>query len=132
MLMATMASRSPLSLMLVLLAPLPIMIAANLIVSVPLTPWDFGPYEVDGGACRTDLDCAPGAHCERAGPFPDGTCTLQCRDHFDCPRGTACVDVHGGVCLIACGGDLHCRDRYHCKARDDRGGDRGESMVCIR
>ena len=27
-------------------AYLPIMIAANLIVSVPLTPWDVGPYEV--------------------------------------------------------------------------------------
>src|SRR5262245_26017825 len=66
---------------------------------------DYGPYAIVGGACRDAFDCAPGAQCERGGDFPEGTCTLPCRDHLDCPRGTACVDVHGGMCLIACGSD---------------------------
>lgn len=91
---------------------------------------DFNPYAIVGGACRDAFDCAPGVDCERGGDFPDGTCTLPCRSHRDCPGGTACVDVRGGLCLIACTNDLHCRERYACRARDSRG-ERGESFVCI-
>lgn len=92
---------------------------------------DYGPYAIVGGACRGDLDCAPGVRCEEGGDFPDGTCALPCSDHLDCPHGTACVDEKGGVCLVACTSDLHCRPRYRCKANDDRDG-RGESYVCIK
>ena len=91
---------------------------------------DHAPYEYVGHACRDDFDCAPGVDCETGGDFPDGTCTIPCRDHRDCPQGTACVDVHGGLCLVYCSSDLHCRNRYDCKARDDRD-DSGESLVCI-
>jgi len=90
----------------------------------------YSPYGFVGGACRNNLDCAPGARCERGGQFPDGTCALPCRDHLDCPSGTACVDVAGGICLVACISDLDCRVSYRCRERNDRA-DRGESLVCI-
>jgi hypothetical protein len=92
---------------------------------------DHGPYTIVGGACLDDYDCLPGVECERGGSFPDGTCTLPCRTHRDCPNGTSCVNAAGGVCLVSCASDLHCRPRYSCKARDNRG-DRGVSLVCIR
>ena len=91
---------------------------------------DFAPYEYLGHACRDDFDCAPGVDCETGGDFPEGTGTLPCRGHFDGPRGTACVDVRGGLCLVYCSNELHCRDRYDCKERDDRDNG-GESQVCI-
>ena len=89
------------------------------------------PYAFVGSACRDDRDCVLGAHCERGGDFPEGTCTIACRDHRECPLGGACVDVKGGLCLIACGSDAFCRPGYRCKARNDRG-DPGESRVCIK
>lgn len=92
---------------------------------------DFNPYTFVGSACRSDVDCVRGARCEKGGDFPDGTCTFACRVHEDCPAGSACVDVRGGLCLIACGSDPYCRPGYRCRDRDDRG-DPGESRVCIK
>lgn len=92
---------------------------------------DFGPYEVVGGACRSDLDCAPGAQCQRGGAFPDGTCTLPCNSHLDCPAVSACVEESGGVCLVACANDSYCREKYKCKDRRDGDGI-GSSLVCIK
>ena len=107
-------------------------VLASLIVGTPGCGDDdfYGPYGIVGGACRGDLDCAPGVRCEHGGSFPDGTCALPCRDHLDCPAGTACVDVAGGVCLVACVSDFDCRVSYRCRSRDDRD-DNGESRVCI-
>jgi hypothetical protein len=92
---------------------------------------DFNPYEFVGSACRSSVDCAPGAQCESGGDFPDGTCTFECRNHSECPHGSACVDVHGGICLVACGSDPFCRPGYRCRERKDRGAP-GESRVCIK
>lgn len=92
---------------------------------------DDGPYDFIGRSCRDDFDCAPGIECETGGDFPDGTCTLPCREHADCPRGAACVDVRDGVCLVACGSDAFCRRDYRCNLRDNRS-ESGESRVCIK
>ena len=92
---------------------------------------DYAPYAVVGGACRNSLDCAPGAGCETGGDFPDGTCALPCRGHFDCPEFSACVDVRGGLCLPRCNNDLQCRPPYDCNDRKDRDG-AGHSLVCIK
>lgn len=89
-----------------------------------------GPYGLVGGPCGSDFDCAPGIRCERGGEFPQGTCTLPCRGHYDCPIGTACVDVKGGVCLVACLRPFDCRPGYDCKAKDNRDGP-GDAFVCI-
>ena len=89
------------------------------------------PYAYVGSACRDDRDCGFGAHCERGGDFPDGTCATACGDHRQCPLGSACVDVKGGLCLVACGSDAFCRPGYRCKAKNDRG-DPGESRICIK
>lgn len=92
---------------------------------------DSNPYEFVGSACRADTDCVLGAHCEKGGDFPDGTCTFACRDHIECPAGSACVGVHGGLCLIACGSDPYCRPGYRCRERNDEG-DPGQSRVCLK
>lgn len=90
-----------------------------------------GPYGLVGGPCGDAFDCAPGLDCERGGDFPQGTCTLPCRGHYDCPVGTACADVAGGVCLVACSTKFDCRVGYDCKAKRSRGGG-GESLVCVK
>jgi hypothetical protein len=86
---------------------------------------------VVGGACRNDTECAPGARCQTGGDLPGGTCTLPCVTHFDCSSGSACIDKHGGICLLACQNDSWCRPGYHCKSVNDRG-DGAESLVCIK
>ena len=50
-------------------AYLPIMIGANLIVSLPITPWDFGPYEV----AVTEVTAAAGATRAAASAFALGS-----------------------------------------------------------
>jgi len=92
---------------------------------------DYGPYNVVGSACRTDLDCAPGADCRRGGDFPDGTCTLPCNSDLDCPRYSACIENAGSLCLISCSSDAHCRDKYKCKDKNNRD-NTGKSLVCIK
>jgi hypothetical protein len=95
---------------------------------------DFGPYggyPLVGGACRGDLECAPGVDCHRGGDFPGGTCAFSCDHHVECPRGSACVDVQGGICLAACTHDTYCRRDYKCKRKHDRDGS-GDSLVCIK
>jgi hypothetical protein len=93
---------------------------------------NVSPYETSVGlACRGDVDCAPGVSCEHGKEFGDGMCTYPCRDHFDCPGGSACVDVSGGSCLVACVDDSWCNPGFHCKKRGDRIKP-GESFVCIK
>jgi hypothetical protein len=92
---------------------------------------DYAPYAIVGGACRGNIDCAPGADCQRGGDFPDGTCTLPCNSHLDCISGSACIDTQGGICLVACADNSYCRPGYKCKTKDDRDR-RGKSLVCIK
>jgi hypothetical protein len=94
---------------------------------------DYPGYDpsVVGGACRGDLDCAPGARCQTGGDLPDGTCTFPCAIHLDCTPTSACVDKHAGICLLTCQNDSWCRPGYHCRSVKDRG-DGAESLVCIK
>ena len=92
---------------------------------------DGDPYQVVGAACGSDLDCVPGAQCAKGGDFPDGTCTLPCVGHADCPPVSACVDRMGGVCLVSCSSEQYCREKYKCKDVRDRDGV-GDSLVCIK
>jgi hypothetical protein len=84
--------------------------------------------DVVGGSCRDDRDCVE--RCVEGGDFPDGTCTVACRDDFDCPGYAACVDKEGGICLPLCEHDGECRDGYECKDTDREGAD-GNIGVCI-
>jgi hypothetical protein len=89
----------------------------------------YGPYV--GGPCIDDLDCVSGSFCVETGDYPDGMCTTRCRSHNDCPGATACIDREGGICALYCFDDLDCRQKYHCKERNDQSGS-GKSLVCIK
>jgi hypothetical protein len=84
-----------------------------------------------GGPCVNNLDCSSGSFCAEGGDFPEGTCTLPCDSHGDCPGATACIDRLDGVCLLECSRDSDCRGGYACKERNDLT-DTGDSLVCIK
>jgi hypothetical protein len=84
--------------------------------------------DVVGGSCRSDRDCYE--KCVEGKSFPDGTCTVECVDDFDCPEYAACVHDQGGICLPICDHDSDCRDKYTCKDVD-REGASGKVPVCI-
>jgi hypothetical protein len=81
-----------------------------------------------GGPCGGDRDCDD--VCLGGGDFPGGTCSVECRDDRDCPRGTACIDKKGGVCLLLCDRNADCRDGYKCDGQGRRGHS-GQEYVCI-
>lgn len=81
-----------------------------------------------GGSCRDSDDCAE--FCATGSDFPEGTCTVSCRDDVDCPSGTACIDEDGGVCLLLCNFDTDCRRGYECDD-ESRQGHPGDASVCI-
>jgi hypothetical protein len=81
-----------------------------------------------GGACVDSRDCE--GVCLRGGRFPEGTCSVECRDDEDCPLGTACIDREGGVCLLLCDRHGDCRGGYSCDDQDRRGRG-GQEYVCI-
>lgn len=83
---------------------------------------------VVGGDCHDDRNCAD--LCLGGKDFPQGTCTLECRDDLDCPHTTSCVEKSGGVCLLDCDVDRNCRVDYVCKDVD-RHGAGGRAAVCI-
>lgn len=89
----------------------------------------YGPLV--GGPCFNILDCRSGSFCADGPDFPDGTCTLPCDGHGDCPGPSLCADREGGACLLACASDADCRGGYECKEVDDRAGN-GKSPVCIK
>lgn len=88
--------------------------------------WEGG---LVGGACRDSNDCDPDSKCVRGKDYPDGTCTLSCRDDGECPSGTFCVDKEGGICLLGCELNADCRAQYVCDRKDLRRG--GKMLVCI-
>jgi len=81
-----------------------------------------------GGSCRDSRDCE--RECVTGGDFPDGMCTVYCRDDRDCPPQTACIDKKGGVCALYCDRDSDCRRRYECSNVRRRGGP-SSVPVCI-
>jgi hypothetical protein len=83
---------------------------------------------VVGGSCDHDRECAD--LCVEGKDFPDGTCTVECRDDRDCPGYAACVKKEGGICLPLCDHDGDCREKYSCQDVD-REGASGEAPVCI-
>lgn len=81
-----------------------------------------------GGSCRDYRDCE--RECVGGRNFPDGMCTVYCRDDRDCPSGTGCIDRNGGVCALYCEADADCRREYDCEDVRRRGGP-GDERVCI-
>ncbi len=81
-----------------------------------------------GGPCRSNSDCEE--YCETGGDFPEGMCTVECRDSQDCPSDTWCIDKKGGICALYCEANDWCRRGYDCKTEKLKG-DRGEEFVCI-
>lgn len=94
--------------------------------------YDVSIYgSVVGGPCVDQLDCKAGAFCAEGPEFPEGTCTVPCDDHDDCPGPSSCIARERGACLLACTRDSDCRDGYECKDTDDQSGN-GKSPVCIK
>jgi hypothetical protein len=89
----------------------------------------YGPLV--GGPCTDDLDCHSGSFCADSSDFPEGTCTVPCDDHNECPGPSLCIARERGACLLACTRDSDCRGGYQCKDIDDQAGS-GKSMVCIK
>jgi hypothetical protein len=83
-----------------------------------------------GGPCAGNVDCAGGSYCQHGGDFPDGLCTYPCSFHDDCPLGARCMRKEGGICMVECSADAHCRGGYKCKDVDNQEG--GKSLVCIK
>lgn len=81
-----------------------------------------------GGPCDHDRECVE--ECLGGKDFPDGTCSVACKDDYDCPGGTVCIDKQGGVCLLTCEVDSDCRGGYSCRD-EDRKGAGGKAGVCI-
>jgi hypothetical protein len=106
--------------------------AVGLVLSLALAGGCSGGVGNDGGLvggdCRDNADCTE--RCVRGGDFPDGTCTIDCNDDIDCPRGTACVEREGGICLLLCDFDRDCRPSYACEPIS-RHGHSGSASVCI-
>ncbi len=61
--------------------------------------------EVDGRACRNDLECFSNDR-----ELQCGYCTLECSGGAACPVGTQCAG--NGLCLIKCGESGDCPRGY--------------------
>ncbi len=99
--------------------------AMALVVFLPLASCaddddDYPGSGALGAWCRDHRDCP--YRCE------EGFCTFNCADDRECPRGYACADPHGGICMPLCSpGD--CGPGYSCKSTK-RHGAPGEVSVC--
>ncbi|HEV8323890.1 MAG TPA: hypothetical protein VG389_19895 [Myxococcota bacterium] len=80
------------------------------------------PDRLVGESCATNDDCRD--MCATGADFPGGFCTTTCFDDGDCPGGTVCADVQGGICLFPCDGEAtdYCSDLidvdYRCRDRN--------------
>ena len=91
---------------------------------------EFAGARTVGAACISDSQCA--FRCARGSHYPGGMCTVPCRDDFDCPSGTACVDDEGGICAFVCDFDDRCATfgpEYRCDSTS-RHGSGGDIRVC--
>ena len=87
---------------------------------------------VVGGSCVISSECADESVCRTGEDFPGGYCANACDVPEDCPSGSVCADVLGGICLVSCAGESECRteDGYVCAARAGIGVV-GDVMVCL-
>ena len=82
--------------------------------------FDAGPGIPVGTSCTVDTDCGDGAYCLSEGEgFAGGYCTAPCPTGDECPSGSACVEVGGGMtlCLDSCdpaATERECRSFYGC------------------
>jgi hypothetical protein len=60
----------------------------------------------------------------------DGTCSLWCRDDFDCPGDGACLSISGSdpICYERCFDDFDCPRGFACV---DAIGRRSIDAVCL-
>lgn len=86
---------------------------------------------VVGGSCVVNNECHVDSRCLTGADFPDGYCAKSCASDADCPAGSRCADVLGGVCLQECASTDECRsdDGYECVERPSRGA-AGTATVC--
>lgn len=63
--------------------------------------------------------------------YPGGLCSLSCIRDDDCPDGSACIEVEGGVCLPGCGIEEcdYLGEGWSCQPALATSGD--EVMVCL-
>ena len=85
-----------------------------------------------GAPCAVDGDCAHRCFTDNGDHFPGGFCSESCASDADCPNGTACIGVAGGVCMFVCP-PFDCTfmgPGWTCDARDRNNG-AGQVNVCI-
>ncbi len=87
---------------------------------------ELGALCEDRGEC--DDRCLVGAR------YPGGFCSVSCDGESDCPGGSSCTGLEGGVCLFACSEAAECDflgTGWSCRPEPARGGSGGEQvMVC--
>ena len=84
-----------------------------------------------GARCDSSDECDD--RCLAPEDFPGGFCSLSCDTAGDCPGGTACVDVEGGVCLFTCSDATGCEflgQGYECETEEFGDGSDGTVEVC--
>ena len=84
-----------------------------------------------GARCDSSDECDD--RCLPPADFPGGFCTLSCEQDEQCPGGTYCVDVEGGVCLFDCNENVDCEflgADYQCRTEAPRTG--GENVEVCR
>jgi hypothetical protein len=86
-----------------------------------------------GARCDDSDQCDD--RCLSGGQYPDGLCTVTCDDGDDCPGGSACADLEGGVCLYACDDDAACEflgDGWRCRVEVEHGAAVDQEVtVCV-
>lgn len=84
-----------------------------------------------GGRCVASGDCVQ--RCLTGSKFPGGYCTVGCGADRDCPGGSACVALDGGVCLATCSTSRQCvpfGSGYGCAAVASQWGSPG-ALACV-
>jgi hypothetical protein len=59
-----------------------------------------------GARCEEANDCDE--ICLSGRDYPDGFCSVGCRNDDDCPDDTVCVRDEEGTCQVACEEDRNC------------------------
>jgi len=88
-----------------------------------------GANRLVGESCTVNGDCRD--LCATGGDFPGGFCTTACFDDRDCPGGTVCTDIDGGICLFECDSDDVCTELLGDPAYDCRAADTPDGFVVL-